>query len=101
MLFALNSCEVAVPVASVTAVVMPDSKAPLAPEAGAVKVTVTPAIGLLRVSFTRTESGDEKVAVAYPDCGVPAVATMDVGTWRFERENVAGVPTAAVDANTL
>jgi hypothetical protein len=45
-----------------------------APEAGAVKVTAIPLIGLLNESVTRAWSGIAKGARTVADCGVPPVA---------------------------
>src|SRR5579863_6140118 len=42
---AVNTAEVATPLALVVAVFTPPAKVPVAPEAGAVKVTVTPVVG--------------------------------------------------------
>src|SRR5579864_2573822 len=76
MLFAVNATEVARPLLFVVAVFTPPAKVPLAPLAGAVKVTVTPATGLLAESVTVTTSGAENVvrtAVLWP---LPVVAAM-------------------------
>ena len=60
MALAVKSAAVAIPLTSVTAVVtlfVESANVPLAPLAGAVKVTVCPGAGLLRVSKTQACSG--------------------------------------------
>ena len=70
----------------------------LAPEVGAVNVTVTPLTGLLAASFTVTCNSAPKTVVTAADCGVPPVAVIDVGApAAFVRENtVLSAPTLAV-----
>jgi hypothetical protein len=52
---------------------------PLAPEPGAVNVTVTPETGLFETSFTVTASGLANAVLIAVDCGVvPALAVMEV-----------------------
>jgi hypothetical protein len=59
MLLAVNTAEVATPLAFVVAVLAPPANVPLGPVcAGAVNVTVTPETGLLPASFTVTCNGD-------------------------------------------
>jgi hypothetical protein len=60
------------PVASV--VTVDPERVADAPEAGAVKVTVIPLIGLLNASVTKAWSGIAKGARTVADCGVPPVA---------------------------
>jgi hypothetical protein len=53
---------------------------PDAPVAGAVKVTLTPDIGLLPESFTVTASAFAKAVLIAADCGVvPAFAVIEEG----------------------
>jgi hypothetical protein len=58
--FAVNTVEVAMPLALVVAVFAPLAKVPLAPLPGAAKVTVTPLTGLLPASVTDTTRGAAK-----------------------------------------
>ena len=58
---AVKTADVATPPAVVTAVFTPPAKLPLAPEAGATKVTVMPLNGLLKASRTVTTTGEPKV----------------------------------------
>src|SRR5436853_74434 len=62
-------------VAAVTEVPSP-AKVPLAPEFGAVNVTVTPGTGLLLASVTVAWNCVVKAVVMVVLCGVPAVAVM-------------------------
>ena len=65
------------PLALVVAVAVADPlNAAPAPLAGAVKVTVTPLIGLLLASFTVACSAVVKALFTMALCGVPAVAEM-------------------------
>src|ERR1051326_3782377 len=58
------------------AVVDPPANVPLAPLAGAVKVTDTPLRRLLLASLTVAASAVPKLAFCAALCGVPAVAVM-------------------------
>ena len=58
----------------------PPVKVPLAPLAGAVKVTSTPFTGLLLASLTVATSREAKVKVINVLCGVPPVAAIEAGT---------------------
>jgi hypothetical protein len=58
---AVKAADVATPAAVVTAEFVPPAKLPLAPEAGATKVTVMPLNRLLKASRTVTTSGEPKV----------------------------------------
>src|SRR5579871_3991240 len=74
---AVSAGAVAMPLASVTAVAVPEPlKVPLAPLAGAVNVTAAPLIGLLLASFTVTCKGLAKAVPIVVLWGVPALAVM-------------------------
>jgi len=65
------------PLLLVTAVAVAEPlKVALAPEEGAVKVTVTPLSGLLLASFTVACSAVARTVLMAALCGVPAVAVM-------------------------
>ncbi len=71
----------AIPVVPVMAVTVAEPlKVPLAPPAGAAKVTVTPLWGLLFESFTVACRGVAKVAPTVALCGVPPVALTEIVT---------------------
>jgi hypothetical protein len=77
----VNVVEVATPLALVVAIVVfvPFAKVPLAPEAGAVNVTVTPLTGIPSgdpLFVTVATSGANAVLTAAL-CGVPLVAAID------------------------
>ena len=74
---AVNVAEVATPLLLVVAVFTPPAKLPLAPVAGAVKVTVTPCTGLPPLSFTVATSGAANAVLMAALCGVPLVAVID------------------------
>jgi hypothetical protein len=100
---AVNTVEVATPLALVTAVFTPPANVPLAPVcAGAVNVTVTPETGLLPASFTvacRVEANAVPTAVL---CELPLVELTLAGVPEvFVREKVAGVATPDTVAATL
>ena len=77
---AVKAGAVATPVLLVVAVAVDELlKAPLAPLAGAVNVTITPLIGLLPASFTVACSAVVNAALMAALCGVPAVAVMLAG----------------------
>jgi hypothetical protein len=78
--FAVKIADVATPDALVMALFTPPAKLPLAPDAGAVKVTVTPLTGLPLPSFTVATSGSAKGVLAPAVCPDPLVAVMDAGT---------------------
>src|ERR1700693_3944545 len=80
MLLAVNTADVATPLAFVTAVFTPPANVPLAPVcAGAVNVTVTPETGLLLASFTVACSAVVNAVAIVALCGVPPVAVMLAG----------------------
>ena len=77
---AVSVGAVAMPLLLVTAVAVANPlKAALAPLAGAVKVTVTPAIGLLPASRTVACKAVANAVFTAVLCGVPAVAVMEAG----------------------
>jgi len=79
--FAVNVGAVAFPLASVFtwSVVEPPVNVPLAPEDGAVNVTVAPLTGLLPLSFTVATRFDAKAVVTGALWGLPDVAAMLAG----------------------
>ena len=86
--------EVATPLELVTAVVTPPAKLPLAPEAGARNVTVTPLTGLFPESFTVTCSAELNAVLMGALCGVPAVAVTEAAAPAvFVKAKLAGVVT--------
>lgn len=74
--FAVNTAEVAFPVESVVAVFFPPAKVPLAPEDGAVKVTVTPLVADPPVVTVATK-GAANAVLTVAVCGDPLVAAID------------------------
>ena len=77
----MNVAAVATPLLLVVAAVVltPPVKIPLAPLAGAVKVTVAPLTALLLASLTVAASAAPKFVLTVALCGVPAVAVMLAG----------------------
>ena len=83
MPFAVGATVVATPLALVTAVVVLDPpNVALAPLAGAVNVTVTPATGLPPLSTVACSPAPNAV-VTFALCGVPAVAATVGGSAVF------------------
>ena len=74
---AVNTADVATPLAFVVTVFTPPAKLPLAPVAGAVNVTVTPCTGLPPLSFTVATSAAANAVLMAALCGVPLVAVID------------------------
>jgi hypothetical protein len=103
MLLAVNTAEVATPLAFVTAVFTPPANVPLGPVcAGAVNVTVIPGTGLLLASFTVACNVDANDVPTVAFCGVPAVAVTDAGgPGLFVSAKFAGVATPETEAVTL
>jgi len=91
------------PLALVVAVAVVDPlKVALAPEAGAVKVTVTPLRGLLFTSFTVACSAVARTVLMAALCGVPAVAVILAGVpGRLVMLKLAGVLAPAAAAVTV
>jgi hypothetical protein len=71
---AVNTAEVATPLAFVVAVFTPPANVPLAPEAGGVKVTTMPLTGLFPASVTVATNGAANAVLIAALCGVPVVA---------------------------
>src|SRR5580692_1981901 len=84
------------PLALVVAVFTPPANVPLAPLAGAVKVTSTPLTGLLPASFTVACSCVVNAVLIGAVCGVPAVAVMlaAVPTWLVNEKFAVVAPVA-------
>ena len=102
MLFAVKTAAVATPCVSVVDVFAPPANAPLAPFAGAVKVTVTPLSGLLPESFTVACSWTANAVLMVELCGVPAVVVILAGApAKLVREKLAGEETPLTEAVTL
>jgi len=100
--FAVNVAEVATPLEFVTAVFTPPANVPLAPLAGALKVTVTPLTGFPPPSFTVATRGAANAVLIVALCGVPLVAVMLAGVPAvFVREKFAGATTPATVAVTV
>jgi hypothetical protein len=78
MLFALNTADVATPLAFVVAVFTPPANVPLGPFcAGAVNVTTIPGNGFPALSFTVAFKVDAKETPVIVPCGVPPVAVIE------------------------
>jgi hypothetical protein len=77
--FAVKVGDVATPDELVIAVFTPPANVPLAPEAGALNVTVTFASGLLLASRTVATRGEENAVLIAALCGVPLVAVIEAG----------------------
>ena len=73
---AVNAADVAVPDEPVTAVLFPPANVPLAPLAGAVKVTVTPLTPVPLPFSTVATSGAENVALIDALCPEPLVVAI-------------------------
>jgi len=102
MLSAVNAGAKAIPSAFVAAVVTPPAKLPLAPLAGAAKVTTTLFTGLPPTSFTVACSAVAKAVLIATLCGVPAVAvTLAGGPAWLVKAKLAGVVTPATAAITV
>jgi len=102
--FAVKVDAVATPLEFVLSVSVfaPLLKAPLAPEAGAVKVTETPLTGLPSLSLTVASSAVPKAVPTVADCVAPALAVIDAGLAAvLERLNVAGLAAPEVVAETV
>jgi len=98
---AVNTAEVATPLAFVVAVLSPPANAPLAPLAGGVNVTTTPLTGLFPESVTVATRGAANAVLIAADCGVPLVAaTFAAGPALFVRTKFADVAPVAL-ATTL
>jgi hypothetical protein len=99
---AVNTPEVATPLAFVVAVLTPPAKVPLAPLAGGVKVTTTPLTGLPPLSFTVATKGAANAVLIAALCGVPLVAAMlAAGPGLLVRGKFADVATPGTVAVTV
>jgi hypothetical protein len=80
MLPAEKAADVATPLALVVAVVLLPANEPLAPEDGAVKVTITPAVGVpfVETVAVRGTANAAPAAALWPDPLVAAIATICV-----------------------
>src|SRR5260370_868016 len=88
--FAVNVADVATPLAFVVAVFTPPANVPLAPLAGAVKVTVTLLTGLFPVSVTVATNGAANAVLIAVLCPEPLVpVTFAAGPTRLVRSNFA------------
>ena len=100
----MNAVAVATPELLVVAVTVeaPPAKVPLAPEPGAVNVTVTLGTVFPLLSFTVADSAVAKAWATVALCGVPAVAVIDAAApGTLVRAKLAGVPTPETVAVTL
>jgi hypothetical protein len=98
---AVNTAEVATPLAFVVAVFTPPAKVPLAPLAGGVNVTTTPLTGLLPESVTVATNGAANAVLIAVLCGVPLVtATLAAAPTLFVKAKFAEVAPVAL-ATTL
>src|SRR5258708_3489738 len=102
VLLAVKIAAVATPCALVVAVFTPPANVPLAPLAGAVKVTITPLTGLFAASFTVACKAVANAVLMVALCGVPAVAAMLAAALaRLVSEKLAEVATPTTVAVTL
>src|SRR6267143_491288 len=102
VLLAVNVAAVATPCVFVVAVFYPPANVPLAPLAGAAKVTVAPLTALLKESLTVACSCVANAVLMAALCGVPAVAVIvDGGPAKLVSEKLAGVETPLTNAVTL
>jgi hypothetical protein len=102
VLLAVNTAEIATPLAFVVAVFTPPANVPLAPLAGAVKVTSIPGMPLLLASFTVACNVLAYAVLIVAFCGVPVVAVMLAGTTMLlVRVKLAHVARAGVNAATV
>jgi len=103
--FAVKSADVATPLALVVAIVLFEAVSaniPLAPVAGAVKVTTAPLTGFWPPSTTLATKGDENGVFTMTPCELPLVAAIDAGApVVFVRLNLAGVDTPGIAAVTV
>jgi hypothetical protein len=98
---AVNTADVATPLAFVVAVFTPPANVPLAPAAGGVNVTTTPLTGLFPASVTVATKGAANAVLIATLCGVPLVAaTLAAAPALFVSEKFADVAPIAL-ATTL
>jgi hypothetical protein len=99
--FAVNTAEVATPLAFVVAVFTPPANVPLAPLAGGVKVTTTPLTGLFPESVTVATRGAAKAVLIVALWPEPLVTeTFAAGPVKFVSAKFADVSLGAL-ATTL
>ncbi len=107
MAFAVNAVDVALPFASVITVsvaagVPPSANRPLAPAAGAVKVTETPITPLPSLSVTVATSGFVNAVLTAALCPPPLVAARFAAAPAvFVRLKLAGVAAPEAEAVTV
>ena len=77
--FAVNTGEVAIPLASVVATLWAPANVPLAPEAGAENVTWMPARGLAELSLTTTRRGLANAVLIATLCEEPSTILIEAG----------------------
>lgn len=101
MPLAVNTLDVATPLAFVTAVFTPPTNVPLAPLPGGVNVTVRPFSGLLPASVTVATKGAAKAVLICALCPEPLVITIDAaGPERFVSEKLTVVKPMAEAVTT-
>jgi hypothetical protein len=97
---AVNGGDVAIPLASVVAVLTPLANVPLAPAAGTSNVTCAP-LTADPFDVTVTTSGAAKPALTVALCGVPLVAVIEMGApVMFVSWKLAAVVTPTTEAVT-
>src|SRR5260370_4642650 len=102
-MLAVKTADVAIPLAFVVAVFAPPANVPLAPLAGAVKVTTAPLTGLFRESLTVACNCGANAVLICALWGVPAVAAILSGALALDTlisEKLAGVATPVTDPPT-
>ncbi len=101
----MNIAEVATPLALVVAVVVlvvVSANVPLAPDAGAVNVTIAPFTGFWPLSSTVATSGAANAVLVAALCGVPLVAVIEAAAPAvLVRLKLAGVDTPVTAAVTV
>ncbi len=99
---AVNTADVATPLAFVVAVLTPPANIPLAPLAGGVNVTTTPLTALPPLSFTVATKGAANAVLMAALWGVPLVAaTLAAGPGLSVRGKFADVATPGTVAVTV
>src|SRR5271157_859810 len=104
-MFAVKVGAVAIPCAFVASggdVAEPPAKVPLAPLAGAVKITFTPGTALPLASVTVAEREVANTVLIGVPCGVPPVAVTEAGgPGLLVSEKFAGVAAPVTEAVTV
>lgn len=102
MAFAVNAAEVATPLALVVAVFTPPANVPVAPVAGAEKVTVAPLTGFELASSTVATNGSAKAVLIAALCPAPLVGVIEAEPPAIlVKLKLAGVETPATEALTV